>query len=929
MQLVARGRALMACLGLAILLVACDDSSSAEYLQKAQEHVAAGDAAAAIIELKNALREDPDNANARAFLGELYFRTGDPVSAIKELQRARELGIADDKLKLLLAQSRLQTRELQAIVDDVAADQSLADDIGAELLALRGQALFELGRFEEAKKTLEQVAAARPVPAAFAGLARLALFQGDAATAEGQLAAGLAKFPDDSGLKLLQGEQQIQARQFEAAQATFDALSKAEPNNLPAGIGLVRAELALGRIEPARVVIDDLLGKQPNNLALVLLRSIAALQARDYTAAQQDADLVLAAADDNTAALYVAGAASYAQEQYEQALRSLTRYVALVPGDPAGRKLLAATQVRMGDAEAARKTLGDDPNASDPQYLALMSTASALSGDVSAGLQYLEKAVLQSPEDARLRTQLGLMRIATGDPVQGEADLDQALGIDPSLADDPRYDRAELALIQGYLRERKFDEALSAIEKWKEKHPEDATGFVLEGVAQANKGDTAKAREAFTKALELRPGAPDASANLAILELQADNPKGAELTLEQVLAHNPDHLRTLLLLAQLSAREGDVQKTRNWLERAVAAHPDSLQARLVLARLYFQLREPAKALEAVTPVVSQLPDNVAALEVKARAEMETGRIADAVATYESIVKLNPEAVQSQYELSQAYAAQGDLDNARRAAEAALAAAPDHAAAKLQLAEILIRQGDAAAATRVVDDLAASFPNAVDVKAIQGDLAMLQGDPKQALAFYREGRQISDSTRLAAAEARALAAGGDQQAAVTALEQWVERNPRDTAARLELNRQYQAAKRAADAEANLRAIIGYEPDNPIARNDLAWILYQKGDLAGARPEAEHALEAAPNNAVIMDTLGLILLEQGEIDKATKLLRRASESLPDDPNVGFHLARAYAQGDNEQQAREMLAALLEKHPSFAERDQAAALLAQLGG
>ena len=931
MQLVARGRALMVCLGLALALSACDDGTSAEaqHLQRAQEYAVAGDAAAAIIELKNALGENPENAAARAMLGELYLRSGDPVSAIKELERAREMGTANDKLKLLLVQARLQTREFEAIIDDVAADQQPTDDTGAELLALRGQALFEMGRFEEANLALGRVAGTHPVPAAYAGLAKLALFRNDPTAAERYIGVGLTKFPDSGALKLLQGEQQMLARQFEAAQATFDALLKAEPGNLLAGLGLVRAELALGKTEPARVVIDDFLERDPKNLALILLRGVAGLQARDYAAAQQDANTALAADDSNTVALYVAGAASYALEQYEQSLRALTRYVAAVPADPAGRKLLAAAQVRMGDPQAAQRTLGNNTNVQDPQYLALMSSASALSGNIDEGMRYLEQAIVQSPENARLRTQLGMMRIAAGDPIQGEADLDQALGLDPSLADDPRYNRAEIALIEGYLRQREFDKALSAIEEWQKKHPEDATGYVMAGVAHASKGDSEKAREAFGKALELKPGAPDASANLAVLELQANNPKGAELVLQQVLPHHPDDLKTLVLLAQLAAREGDRPKTRDWLEKAVAAHPDSLPTRIVLSRLYFDLHEPAKTLEMIAPVARAMPDNPSVLEVKARAEMELGRLDDSIATYESIVTRFPGAVQSQYELSQAYMARGDLEKARAAAEAAIAAEPRHASAKLQLARILIRQGDTAAAEGVVADLAGIYPDATDIKEIQGDLALLKGDPQRALGFFREARQTSDSARLAAAEARALAAGGDAGAATAVLEQWVERNPQDTAVRLELNRYYHLEKRTADAEANLRTVIGYDPDNWVARNDLAWLLYQKGDLSAARPEAEQARELAPSNPVVLDTLGVILLEQGEVEPATALIRQASTSAPDNPDIGFHLAQAYAQGDHKDQAKELLTALLEKHPAFSERERAAALLAELGG
>jgi putative PEP-CTERM system TPR-repeat lipoprotein len=923
----ARWLAVCAALALAGNALAATEQES---MERALGYLQEGDAAAAIIEFKNAIQANPENAEARALLGEIYLRTNDPDSAVKELQRARELGRSDDRTLLLLVEARLQAGEYQTIVDEIPADRPIVDDIGAGLLAVRSQALFGLGQFEEARNTLERIVAEHPVEPAYAGLARMALYRGEVEVATHYLDEGLAKYPDSAQLQLLRGEQQMQAGQFEAARTTYEALSTANPGNLTAGVGVARAELALGRVESARVVIEDLLSQQPKNLALYLLRAVASLQARDYVAAQEDANSVLAIEDGNPAALYVAGAASYGLGQYEQALRALSRYVTLAPADASGRKLLAATQVRMGNADAARRTLGDDfAAADDPDYLALLSTASALSGDIGAGLRYLEQAVLQSPGDARLRAQLGLLRIAAGDASQGAADLDQALSIDPGLAEDPRYDRAEVALIQGYLKEARYDEALTAIRTWQEKHPDNAAGFVMEGVALTASGNEAEGREAFKRALEIKPGAPDASANLAILDLRNNDPESAKQILERVLIHHPDDLRTLLLLAQLAERDGERDKTRSWLERAVAAHPDSQPTRIFLSRLYIELNEPERALAMIAPVARDAPDNIPALEVKARAELRTGLIAESIATYEMIVARAPDAAQSQFELSQAYAAGGQLDKARAAAEAAIAADANHTAARFQLVKLALRQADAAGAETALAALEQTHPDAPELKELRGELLMLQGQPQQALAMFQEARKSLDISRLAVAEARAHAASGDRAAAMATLEQRIAANPQDTAVRFELNRYYLAENRKTDAEVNLRAIIDYQPDSWIARNDLAWMLYERGDFKAAQPEAERAHALASDNPAVMDTLGVILLELGDIERATALIRRANEGIPDNPEIGLHLAQAYAQGDRKDQARAILATLLEKHPAFDGRDRAAALLAELGG
>jgi tetratricopeptide (TPR) repeat protein len=80
-------------------LAACGKTeSTASLLAEAKQFQAKGDSKAAVIQLKNAIGKSPDNADARLALGELYGSTGDPVSAEKELRKAKELGVPAAKV---------------------------------------------------------------------------------------------------------------------------------------------------------------------------------------------------------------------------------------------------------------------------------------------------------------------------------------------------------------------------------------------------------------------------------------------------------------------------------------------------------------------------------------------------------------------------------------------------------------------------------------------------------------------------------------------------------------------------------------------------------------------------------------------------------------------------------------------------------------
>ncbi|MBE9538169.1 MAG: tetratricopeptide repeat protein [Proteobacteria bacterium] len=91
---------------LALTLTACgSDLSSEEYISRARQYISNSDFKAATIELKNALQEDRESAEARWLLGKLYFDTGDVLSAEKELQHAKNLGWSTDDIFPVLAQS--------------------------------------------------------------------------------------------------------------------------------------------------------------------------------------------------------------------------------------------------------------------------------------------------------------------------------------------------------------------------------------------------------------------------------------------------------------------------------------------------------------------------------------------------------------------------------------------------------------------------------------------------------------------------------------------------------------------------------------------------------------------------------------------------------------------------------------------------------
>src|SRR5437016_3069372 len=88
------GRAVMAFVVLApIVLISAPvlGKEAQSYVGNAQSYAAKGDLKAAEIELRNALREAPQDAHIHAMLGQIYLTLGEFASAEREARSARDL----------------------------------------------------------------------------------------------------------------------------------------------------------------------------------------------------------------------------------------------------------------------------------------------------------------------------------------------------------------------------------------------------------------------------------------------------------------------------------------------------------------------------------------------------------------------------------------------------------------------------------------------------------------------------------------------------------------------------------------------------------------------------------------------------------------------------------------------------------------------
>ena len=136
-------RSLSAVLILVIGLSGCAPKGDALYT-RAEQSLAKGNVQAAVIDLKNLLQDEPQNAQARALLGRALVASGDADAGAIELQKAKELGaprsltlVPDCQVMVAHGEYERVLAECQPEVGDAADKADLRLVLGSASMILR------------------------------------------------------------------------------------------------------------------------------------------------------------------------------------------------------------------------------------------------------------------------------------------------------------------------------------------------------------------------------------------------------------------------------------------------------------------------------------------------------------------------------------------------------------------------------------------------------------------------------------------------------------------------------------------------------------------------------------------------------------------------------------------------------------------------
>ena len=890
-----------ATLAMALLVSACGSDSPDALLASAQDYLSRNDAPAAIIQLKNVLKDRPDSAKARLLLGQALQATGDIAGAETEFRKAQDLGAAPDEVVPQLAQALLLGKQFGKITTDYALLQLASAPAQASLKTTVAIAWLRQGQEDKFRASIDEALKAKAdhVPALIE-LVRASAQRGNIDEA----LAGLDKIPRQSsgadeahklrGDLLLYGK-----RDMDAAMVAYREALQVNPSYLEGQAAVVQLLLLQGKTEAAAEALQRLAKAAPGKPQTLYLQAMLAYAKNDLKAAQEHAQKLVSLTPENFRALELAGMTELRLGANVQAEALLAKALQLEAGLPMARRGLVTAYVRQGRLDKAMSALPVDVerNDRDPGMMALAGQVYMLHGDVERAQRYFARASNLDPKDPAKRTSLAVSRLASG---QGDA----ALGELQSIAASDDGVVADMALINALLQERKVDQALKAIDALEKKRPADVMPVFLRGRALLLKRDAVGARKAMERVLEIDPNYFPAVGVLAVLDNADKRPDDARARLEAAIKRQPGNVQAHLALVELRQANGaDKTELATLLRKVVEAAPSSPLPRLLLAEHHLRHSEPKDALVVAQQAVSALPDNVQLLDVLGRAQSANGEHNQAQASFNRMAALQPQSSLPFLRMASANLIAGDRDAASQNLRKALEIEPKSLEAQqgqVSLAMAAQKPGDALAISRAVQK---QRPKEQVGYVLEGEIHAAGKAWDKAADAFRAGLKQVASPELAVRLHDVLLSAAKKPEADRWAAEWSRTQPKDAAFPFYLGNRALTLNELPESLRQFERVVAIQPDNAAALNNLAWL---KGQLGrdGALADAERANALAPNQPAFMDTWAMLLSAANQHERALEMQKKVVQLQPQVLEFKLNLAKIQIKAGNKDAARALL-------------------------
>lgn len=481
------------------------------------------------------------------------------------------------------------------------------------------------------------------------------------------------------------------------------------------------------------------------------------------------------------------------------------------------------------------------------------------------------------------------------------------------------------------IKQNSFKKAESKISVFLKKTAVKPEVYNLQALLKIQQKDNKAAQQSFEKALQIDPENIFANQNLAKLYLTEGQYDKAKVYATKALTVDDKTIATYFVLAEIANKQKDQKEVERLfllaMEKAKSSEDEELQVFQFLSRYYMSTSQVAKMLKLAEDMNKQHPENALVLKNLAQAQILNNHKPVAEQILNKLVSQDKKDVIARLLLAQLLMEQPDKkQDVLKLLDEAVQSAPDNPEPLAYKAFYLIKQKNYTEAMELADKLNKKFPKLTLGKTIQANVYVSEKKLDKAIDIYQQIYKIQPNDKILSTLVDLMVIQKQIPEAIAFLEKERVKNEKNLTILFRLGFLYEQQNDDKKAEVNYKAILGVQPENVAALNNLA-NLYAKSNDPRALDVAEKAYALAPKAPEVADTYGFILVNQGDIEQGLLILEKTVAAAPKLTDIQYHLAIAYATNNNTKKAIEILTPIVESKQDFPERKAALTLLDKL--
>jgi tetratricopeptide (TPR) repeat protein len=474
---------------------------------------------------------------------------------------------------------------------------------------------------------------------------------------------------------------------------------------------------------------------------------------------------------------------------------------------------------------------------------------------------------------------------------------------------------------QRYLRVGEFyatlperDEALRYFRQGLELEPNDKL-FLLKKIAavQMAQADKPAAIQTLETAIKDSPNEAEARTMHAILLLDAGLPErlpDARAELQKLVGEYPRDPLLRYNLGRALLAQGDTSGARTRLQEAVGIKSDYIPAHLGLAELAARHASYSETLHEAETALAMEPTNFQARILHCVGLMGTGNNPQARAELLRLAREYPNSREVQFQLALLAMNEKDFKGAEKQLRDLYTHGQIDIRILTALTQVYVAQGQKEQAVKLLDQAVASSSQSQPLRALLASTASDVGMYDIALREYKWLTANSPATvEYFIGLGNVYRQQGHIPEAIEAFRQCATLAPNDPRIPSVVGFLEETNGQTELAKASYREALKTDPDNPIALNNLAYVIADRGgDLNQAFEMVQRAGAKRPNDNSVADTMAWIYVKEKKLDMASSIYSRLTARAPDNPVFHYHYGVAlWQKGDRTKGRQELERAL----------------------